>query len=70
MSPYDIALVHAGLGWKDQAVAWLEMAYEERYGWLVYLRADPIWDGLRREAGFVSLVERIGLPEPRKEEKD
>ena len=60
--PYDIALVYLGLGQKDEALAWLEKAYEERYGWLVYLKADPIWDGLRSEPGYKSLVKRIGLP--------
>jgi serine/threonine-protein kinase len=62
--PYDVALVYMGLGQMDQALRWLEGAYQERYGWLVYLNADPIWDRLRKEPGFTSLVGRIGLPVP------
>jgi serine/threonine-protein kinase len=61
--PYDIALVHAGLGEAREALEWLNEAHEERYGWLVYLQADPIWDVLRPEPGFGALVRRIGLPE-------
>jgi TolB-like protein/Tfp pilus assembly protein PilF len=60
--PYNIALIYMGLGQNDQALRWLEMAFEERYGWLVYLNADPIWDPLRKDAAFQSLVERIDLP--------
>ena len=60
---YDLALVYSGLGLKDQALAWLEKAYQERYGWLVYLNADPIWDQLRSEPGFRALTHKIGLPQ-------
>lgn len=63
--PYDIALVHMGLRQNEQALEWLEAALEERYGWLVYLNADPIWDPLRKEKRFASLVKRIGLPAER-----
>ncbi|MDA2928401.1 protein kinase [Acidobacteria bacterium AH-259-O06] len=59
--PYDIALVHTGLGEKDEAFAWLEKAYRERYGWLVYLKADPIWDPLRSDPRFTDLLRRLGL---------
>ncbi len=60
--PYDLALVHTGLGQNDQALTCLEKACDERYGWLVYLNADPIWDSLRSEPRFSTLVQRVGLP--------
>ena len=62
--PYDLALLHTGLGNPEQALECLEKAYQERYGWLVYLNADAIWDRLRSEPGFRSLVNKIGLPAP------
>jgi len=31
---YDIALVYAGLGWKEQAIENLRLAYQERSGWM------------------------------------
>jgi hypothetical protein len=62
---YDIALVCAGLGWKDQAFAFLSQAYEERSGWIAYLKVDPRLDLLRGDARFVDLLRRVGLsPQP------
>ena len=60
-SAYGIALVHMGLGEKDQALRWLEKAYQERSYWLVHLNVDPRFDGLRSDPRFADLVQRIGL---------
>ena len=38
---YWFALVHAGLGESDQALRYLERAYEERSTVLAYLLIDP-----------------------------
>jgi tetratricopeptide (TPR) repeat protein len=37
VSPFCVTLVHAGLGDSDEAIAWLDRAYEEHSHWLVYL---------------------------------
>ena len=58
---YDIALVCVGLGWKDQALAFLHRAYEERSGWITYLKVDPRLDPLRSDARFVDLLRRVRL---------
>ena len=47
----------------DQALGWLEKAYEERFNRLAYLRREPIWDPLRQEPRFQDLVKRISLPD-------
>ncbi len=61
--PYEIALIYAGLGEKDQAFEWLQKAYEERYPWLgEELKAQPRLDTLRSDPRFRDLVRRIGLP--------
>jgi TolB-like protein/DNA-binding winged helix-turn-helix (wHTH) protein/Tfp pilus assembly protein PilF len=62
VSPYSIALVHAGLGDRDQALAWLDKAYAERSDYMPYLRLEPMLDGLRSDQRFVALVGRVGLP--------
>jgi eukaryotic-like serine/threonine-protein kinase len=62
VSPFDVALVHIGLGDKDRAFEWLDKAYGERSTWLITLRVDPIFDTLRSDPRFASLVRRIGLP--------
>src|SRR6202790_2212011 len=58
---YDLALVSAGLGWTDQAFEWLDRAYEERSGWLTYLKIEPRLDTLRGDSRFHDLLRRIRL---------
>jgi DNA-binding winged helix-turn-helix (wHTH) protein/tetratricopeptide (TPR) repeat protein len=62
VSPYDVATVYAGMGEKEQALVWLEKAYEDRSGWLgLWLKVDPKFDGLRSEPRFQDLLRRVGL---------
>jgi TolB-like protein/DNA-binding winged helix-turn-helix (wHTH) protein/Tfp pilus assembly protein PilF len=56
----EIALIYAGLGENDQAMAWLEKAYSERFNPSILLR--PAFDPLRSDTRFQKLVHRIGLP--------
>jgi len=56
----DIAFVHLGLGDREQALEGLERAAAEREGWIGYLNADPIYDPLRSDPRFQSLVRRAG----------
>jgi TolB-like protein/DNA-binding winged helix-turn-helix (wHTH) protein/Flp pilus assembly protein TadD len=55
----EIALVYVGLGQKDQAMAWLENAYSERFNPGVLLR--PAFDPMRSDPRFQDLLRRIGL---------
>jgi TolB-like protein/Tfp pilus assembly protein PilF/predicted Ser/Thr protein kinase len=57
------AVVHLGLGEHDEALSWLEKAYEERFNRLAYLRREPIWDPVRHDPRFQELLRRIDLPE-------
>ena len=59
---YEIALVYAGLGEKDEAFAWLEKAFVVRDKGLTYLKIDPCLDPLRSDSRFQDLVRRVGLP--------
>lgn len=63
VTPYGIALVEAGLGRRDAALASLETAFAERSHWLVWLRLDPRWRDLRSEPRFARLVERMHFPD-------
>ena len=61
VSPYDVATVYAGLGDREQALAWLERAFEDRSGWLAWwLKVDPRFDTLRADPRFHNLLRRIG----------
>jgi tetratricopeptide (TPR) repeat protein len=59
---YEVALVYAGLGEKDEAFAWLEKAFAARDKGLTYLKIDPCLDPLRSDSRFQDLVRRVGLP--------
>jgi serine/threonine-protein kinase len=60
-SAYHIALIYAGLGDKNEALNWLEKAFEQRGDYLVFLKVDPRFDSLHSDARFASLLSRIGL---------
>jgi hypothetical protein len=49
VSPYDVAIVHVGLGDKDRAIEQLNKAYDDRAGWIIYLNVEPIFDPTRSD---------------------
>ena len=55
------ARIYAGLGDKEQTLAWLEKGYEERAAPLFYAKVGPIWDPVRSDPRFNDLLRRIGL---------
>lgn len=61
ISPIFIAMDYALLNDRTRAFAWLNKAYEERSGWILELKFDPVWDNLRPDARFHAQVRRIGL---------
>ncbi len=64
VAPYNVAVIYAGLGEKDQAFAWLDRAYKDRSYYLaVYLTTDARMDSLRSDPRFGELQRRVGLPE-------
>ncbi len=56
---YPVAVIYAALGEKDEALARLEKAYDERDAWMDYLAIDPRLDGLRVDPRFVNLLRRM-----------
>jgi tetratricopeptide (TPR) repeat protein len=56
------AEAYIGLGEKDEAMSWLERAYEEHDQWMVYIKSYPGWDALRSEPRFQALVRRMNFP--------
>jgi len=59
---YGIAIIHAGLGEKDQAFEWLEKAYEERDLGICFLKVSPDVDPLRSDPRFQDLLRRMNFP--------
>src|SRR5580692_116218 len=62
-SAYDIAVLYAGLGEKDEVFRWLTAAYEERDYQMESLRTDFRLDPVRSDPRFAELVRKVGLPQ-------
>ncbi len=60
--PSVFAYAYLGLGDKDQALTFLERAYEEQDPALFYLKVWPLLDPLRSEPRFQALLQRVNFP--------
>lgn len=56
VSRYWVALVRLGLGESDRALDELEQAFDEGFDWCLFVAVDPMFDPLRKEPRFQSLV--------------
>ena len=56
---------YLGLGDNEQAIVWLERAYEEQSMIMEYIKVHPFFDPLRSDPRFADLVRRVGLDQPR-----
>lgn len=63
VSPYNMAVVYAGLNDKDQAFGWLDRAWEARSFGMTQLRVETVLDNLRDDPRYRVLLKRMGLPE-------
>jgi len=61
ISPFDMAVLSMALGEKEETLEWLERGYDERAFDIMSMTAEPLFDGLREEPGFIDLSNRIGL---------
>jgi TolB-like protein len=58
-----VARLYAHAGENDQAMEWLQRAWEQRETPLVHLGVAWDWDALREDSRFRDLLRRVGLPE-------
>ena len=61
VSAYHLAVIHGALGDVDQAMLWLERAYDEKSPWIAYMRVDPRVDPLRSDPRFSALLKKAKL---------
>src|SRR5262249_4922475 len=61
IDPAWIAGHHAFLDEKDLAFFWLEKAFAEKSGWLLYIKTNPFFDSLRSDPRYADLLKRMGL---------
>jgi TolB-like protein/DNA-binding winged helix-turn-helix (wHTH) protein/Tfp pilus assembly protein PilF len=62
ISGFFLAEAYVGLGEKDQALTWLERAYEEHDQWMVFVNSYPGLDRLRSEPRFQALLRHMDFP--------
>jgi hypothetical protein len=62
VSPVALALIHVGLGERDEALTELERAYTERAYRIVTLDLDARWDPIRAHPRFQDVRRKVGLP--------
>ena len=62
-SPFDVAIVWAGLGERDRVFEWLGRAADERLPSIVEMRIDPRFRPFADDPRFIALARRVGIPE-------
>ena len=58
----SLPYIYGALGDRDEAIKWLEEAYQARISTLLFNYQGPELDSLRGDPRFVDLLRRIGLP--------
>jgi len=61
VSAYDIALLHAGLGEKEEAFRWLLKVEQDRSEWFAVVNVDPRLEGFHSDPRFASILRSVGL---------
>jgi tetratricopeptide (TPR) repeat protein len=59
VSPYALAVIDAGLGNTDDAIAELQQAYAEHVWAMYMIRLEPAFFGLRSDPRFVAIVRKM-----------
>ena len=61
VSPYHFAYVHTGLGEEEEAIDWLESAYEQRAGAIYGIKGSFLFGNLRQNPRFKALLAKMNL---------
>jgi hypothetical protein len=61
VSPWQIGTLYTRAGKNDEALEWLEKAYQARDQNMPYLGVDPIFDTLRDDPRFQALLRRMNF---------
>jgi DNA-binding winged helix-turn-helix (wHTH) protein/TolB-like protein/tetratricopeptide (TPR) repeat protein len=62
VSPFMIALLCAGLDKKDEAIEWLNKAFDEHDPQLIWVDLDPELEVLHSDPHYRDLMQRMGIP--------
>lgn len=61
VSPFEMAVIHMGLGDRLRSFEWLRKVCEVRSYEIIFLRADPRYDPLWPDKQFLALLKHVGL---------
>ena len=61
VSPFQTAVIYAGMDERKRALDLLEKARDERFNWIPFIKVDPVLKNLRSEPRFVELAKSLGL---------
>ena len=61
VSPFSLAVVASGLGAHDEALGWLENGVRTRANQMAWMKVDPRFAPLRKQARFIALLETLRL---------
>lgn len=60
--PYEKGLIYLSIGQNDQALQWLQKAYEGNSMCMVWLKTDSRWDAARSDPRFQAVLDRMHFP--------
>jgi adenylate cyclase len=59
---YWIAVIYNGFKDRDQVVAWMGKAFDERSSWLVWSNVEPRFDWIRGDPDFIAFIAAMKFP--------
>ena len=58
---YSFAVVHNGLGEKEEALKYLEKSFQEREVQITFIKIDTRWNEVHDDPRFQNLMQRLGF---------
>jgi tetratricopeptide (TPR) repeat protein len=62
VSPAELAVIHLGLGEREEALTLLERWHREAAEHLAWIKVDPVFDSLRDEPRFQKIIADMKFP--------
>jgi hypothetical protein len=63
VDPAPLARAHMGMGHREEALRWLEKAYDQHSSGIVTLKVEPIYDPVRSDPRFTEIIRKMQFPE-------
>ena len=63
VDPAPLAWAHMGMGHREEALRWLEKAYEQHSTGIATLKVEAIYDPVRGDPRFIEIIRKMQFPE-------